>query len=77
MEARGLKEFTKDGVKIECKGGKKATTRTTTKEILNEDKFKKENEEAYNIYRKYVTVETKTSPVSATPNKITVTILEE
>lgn len=77
MEARNLKEFTKDGVKIECKGGKKASTRTSTKTYVDEDNFAKENPVAYDVYKKFIKTETKTTPVAASPNKVTITILED
>lgn len=77
MELRDLKEFTKDGVKIECKGGRKPSTRTTTTTILNEEKFKEENLEAYETYKKYLEEKSTTTEVKGTPNKITITILED
>ncbi len=77
MEIRDLKEFTKDGVKIECKGGRKPSTRKNETITLNEEKFKEENLEAYEIYKKYLVKETTTVDVKGSPNKITITILED
>lgn len=77
MEKRGLKELIQDGIKIECKGGKKPSTRTNTTVTFDEEKFKKEHKEEYEIYQKYVSQETKTIAVKGTPNKITITLLGE
>ena len=77
MEARELKEFTKGGVKIECKGGKKAFTKNNTRTYVDEELFAKEHPVEYEVYKKYIKTEVTVTPVKATPNKVTITILEE
>ena len=77
MESRGLKEFTRVNVKIECKGGKPASTRTTTTTTFDEEGFKAKDEKAYELYKSFVRVEKKVSPVKASPNKVTITILNK